>query len=95
MDEETRAIRTGITETRGELGEAVEELSQRLAPRRQAERIVTERREAARERIRNLSTEDASAFVARARATIAAQPRAAAAVGAVVVLLLSRRMRRR
>jgi Protein of unknown function (DUF3618) len=96
MDEETRAIRTDIEQTRGELGDAVEELSGRIAPRRQAERIVAERRDAARERIRSLSGEDLGELATRVQAAVRARPQAAAAAaGAVALLLLRRRARRR
>jgi hypothetical protein len=95
MDEEARAIRTDITQTRAELGDAVEELSQRLTPRRQAQRIVSERRHAVQERIGSVSPQDIGPMADRARAAIVAQPQAAAALGALALVLLRQRSRRR
>jgi len=95
MDKETRALRSEIVDTREELGEAVQQLSERLAPRQQAERIVTARREAAVERLRNLSSEDLGALASRVRDSVQAHPRPAAAIGAVALLLIRRRQRQR
>jgi hypothetical protein len=95
MDEETRALRAAITRTRGELGQAAGELSERLAPRRQAERLMGERRDAARERIGDISADDIRSVPLRVRDAIAARPQAAAALGAVALLMLRRRARRR
>lgn len=95
MDEETRAIREEITETRDELGDAVEELSGRLAPRRQAERLVAERRASAVERFRTLSSTDFDAVTHQIRTALATHPRAGVGIAGVVLVLAGRRRRRR
>lgn len=95
MDEETRAIHQDIAETRSELGDAVQELSERLAPRQQAQRLLADRRDLAVERLRTLSAADLDAAVGRLRTTAAGHPRAGGAGIAGMALLLARRRRRR
>jgi hypothetical protein len=95
MAEETPEIRADIAETRAELADAVEDLAEKLGPRRQAQRLVRTQREAALRRLRELSSTDAGALVLRVRDEARARPAAAAGVGAGALLLLLRRGRRR
>ena len=95
MAEEARAIRADIADTRTELGETVQALSARLAPRQQAEQAIAARRDAVLQRVRALSSEDLGAVAARVRTAVEQRPRAAAGLGAVAVLLVRRRRRRR
>ena len=95
MDPETDALRADIAQTRGELGEAAQELSDRLTPRRQAQRVVAQGRDTVVERLGQFSADDAGAIAARVSGSIRRQPQAAAAAVGVVALLVLRRRRRR
>jgi hypothetical protein len=95
MDQETHALRADIAETRQELGDAVQELSARLAPRQQASRLVAERRDLVLERLRGLSGQDLSTVADRIRTAVASKPRAAAGIAGGALLLALRRRRGR